>query len=160
MAVKSRWDLAEPAPVFAIQSALSDRPGWRFELIIDGTVPEYAQTINPTQIRASLEEALDLQEGEHSAAALLLLWSATEGALRFLADRENVEMESLDPGYVITQLYTLGLLGLQQYRTLDDAMRLRNRAAHGFQVSVTPQDLTGLVSLLNDLLNEVEVQAA
>ena len=90
----------------------------------------------------------------------MLLWSATEGALRLLTDREDVELESLVPGCLVTSLYSLGLLGREQYQTLDKAMRLRNDAAHGFQVSVTPEDLMGISALLNELLNEVEVKAA
>ena len=111
-------------------------------------------------IRASLEEAAELEQRKHPAAALLLLWSAMEGALRLLADRENVEMESLAPGYVITRLYTLGLLGREQYRRLDATMHLRNQAAHGFQALVTPEDLVGVAAVLSDLLKEVEVKAA
>jgi hypothetical protein len=94
------------------------------------------------------------------AAALLLLWSATEGALRLLARRENIDLESLAPGYVLTRLYTLGLLGREQYQILDEIMRLRNQAAHGFQVLVTPQDLTRIAAVLRELLSEVEVRAA
>lgn len=89
-----------------------------------------------------------------------MLWSATEGALRLLAEREHVELESLAPGYIVNKLYTVGLLGRDQHRTLQAAMHLRNQAAHGFQVSVTSEDLIGLSEVLNDLLNEVDVKAA
>jgi hypothetical protein len=77
-----------------------------------------------------------------------------------LADRQNVELDSLAPGYVAQRLYTLGMLGREQYEILDGAIRLRNQTAHGFQAAVTPEDLVGLAALLNELLNEVEVKAA
>ena len=93
-------------------------------------------------------------------AALLLLWSATEGALRLLASRENVVLKSLAPAYVVNRLYVLGLLGREQYQTLHEMMRLRNQAAHGFQVAVTSEDLSGISTVLKELINEVEAKAA
>jgi hypothetical protein len=158
--VKTRGELKDIQTVEGLQSILQNRPGWRFELIIDGTGTEPRETLSSSQIRAMLEEGIELQQRAHSAAALLLLWSATEGALRLLASRENVELESLAPGYVITLLYTLGLLGREQYQTLDGAMRLRHQAAHGFHVLITPEDLTGISQVLRELLGEVGVKAA
>ena len=85
---------------------------------------------------------------------------ATEGILRLLAAREDVDLESPAPGYVTTRLYTLGLLGREQYRILDEAVRLRNQAAHGFQVSVTRQDLAHIATIARQLLSELESKAA
>jgi hypothetical protein len=96
----------------------------------------------------------------HVVAALLLLWSATEGTLRLLAAREKVELESPAPGYMTKRLYTLGVLGRDQYRILDEAVRLRNQAAHGFQVSVTQQDLARVAAIARELLIELQSQAA
>jgi hypothetical protein len=158
--VKTREELRNEQSVAALETALRNRPGWRFELIIDGPPTQHRKTLDVIQIRASLDEADELQRNRHLAAALLLLWSATEGALRLLAGRENIELESLAPGYVLTRLYTLGLLGREQYQILDEIMRLRNQAAHGFEVSVTPQDLTRISAVLRELLSEVEVRAA
>jgi hypothetical protein len=158
--VKTRNDLKNEQSVSALENALRNRPGWRFELIIDGPATERRETLPATQIRASLDEADELQQHGHLSAALLLLWSATEGALRLLATRENIELESLAPGYVLKRLYTLGLLGREQYQILDEIMRLRNQAAHGFQVSVTAKDPTRIAGVLRELLSEVEIRAA
>jgi len=116
--------------------------------------------LDAPQIGTSLEEANELEQRGHVVAALLLLWSATEGILRLLAARENVELESPAPGYMTKRLYTLGLLGRDQYRILDESVRLRNQAAHGFQVSVTRQDLANVATIARELLNELESKAA
>ena len=158
--VKSRDELKDEQSIASLEAAIRDRPGWRFELVIDGKAGDFRETLDAAQIRASAEEAEGLQRHGHLAAALLLLWSATEGALRLLANRENIELESLAPGYVLKRLYTLGLLGREQYRTLDETMRLRNHAAHGFQVSVIPQNLAATAAVLRELLSQVEVKAA
>jgi hypothetical protein len=116
------------------------------------------------EVRDSTDDATSSQstteQGGHFIASFLLLWSATEGILRLLATRENVELESLAPGYVTTRLYTLGLIGREQYRVLDEALQLRNQAVHGFQVSVTRQDLANVATIARELLNEVESKAA
>jgi Holliday junction resolvase-like predicted endonuclease len=158
--VKTRGELQNVSSVAALEAALQNRPGWRFELVIDGTTTEIRQTLSPAQIWASLQEAADLEQRKHPTAALLLLWSAVEGTLRLLAKRENVVLESLAPAYVVNRLYTLGLLGREQYQMLQQAMRLRNQAAHGFQVSVNSEDLISLSALLRELINEVEPTAA
>jgi len=96
----------------------------------------------------------------HLAAALLLLWSATEGALRLLANREDVELESLAPAYVLKRLYMPGLRARAQYQTLDEVMRLRDQVGHGFQASIMPQDAARISVVLSELLSEVEARAA
>ena len=158
--VKTRFELNNAPFVPELEAALQNRPGWHFELMIDGAATEPRRTVSAAQIRSSLEEAIELNQRQHPTAALLLVWSATEAALRLLAHRENVDLESLAPSYVLQRLYSLGLLGRDQYQTLDGAMRLRNQAAHGFQVSIAPEDLTGISAVLSELLNEVEAQAA
>ena len=157
--VKTRDELKDEQPILALEQVLRNRPGWRFELIIDG-LDEEQKAIGTTQIRASLNEGDELQRHGHLAAALLVLWSATEGALRLLANRENIELESPSAGYMLKRLYTLGLLARGQYQILDEIMKLRNGAAHGFQVSLTPDDLKRISEVLSELLNEVEMKAA
>jgi len=158
--VKARNEFENEQAVAAIEAALRNRPGWRFELIIDRSDSEDGRLLGAPQIETSLEEANELQQRGHLIAALLLLWSATEGILRLLAARENVELESPVAGYMTKRLYTLGLLGRDQYRILDEALRLRNQAAHGFQVSVTRQDLANVSTIARELLIELESKAA
>jgi hypothetical protein len=61
---------------------------------------------------------------------------------------------------VTTRLYTLGLLGREQYRILEQSNRLRNQAAHGFDVSVTAQDLANIAGIARELFGELESEAA
>jgi REase_AHJR-like len=159
--VKARDELKDAQYVSALENAIRNRLGWRFELVIDGPAFKNRSIVGAAQIRDTLQETNDLQQHGHLAAALLLLWSATEGALRLLAEREKVELESsFAPGYLIRRLYTLGLLGREQYTILEDAVRLRNQAAHGFHVAISSQDLTRLASVSHELLREVEAKAA
>jgi hypothetical protein len=159
--VKTRDELKDDQPFLLFEQAIRNRPGWRFELVIDRlTNEEEREPIGAAQIRASLDEGNELQKGGYLTAALLVLWSATEGVLRLLANRENIELESPAAGYILKRLYTLGLLAREQYLTLDEMMKLRNQAAHGFQVSVAPQDPKRIAAVLSELLSEVETKAA
>jgi len=158
--VKARRELENLQPVAALEAAIRNQLGWRFELVIDGLDRDQERLFGVPQIATSIEEANQLQQSGYVVAALLLLWSAAEGILRLLATRENVELESAAPGYITTRLYTLGLLGREQYRILDEALHLRNQAAHGFQTSVTQQDLTNVTIIARQLLSELESKAA
>jgi REase_AHJR-like protein len=158
--VKARKELENLQPVAVMEAAIRNQPGWRFELIIDGLDREQEPLLGMPQITTSIEEASQLQQSGHVVAALLLVWSTAEGILRLLATRENVELESAAPGYITTRLYTLGLLGREQYRILEEALQLRNQAAHGFQVSVTEQDVAKVTTVARQLLSELEAQAA
>jgi REase_AHJR-like len=158
--VKARKELENLQPVAVMEAAIRNQPGWRFELIIDGMGRGQEPLLRMPQITTSIEEASQLQQSGHVVAALLLVWSAAEGILRLLATRENIELESAAAGYITTRLYTLGLLGREQYRILDEALQLRNQAAHGFQVSVTEQDVAKVTTVARQLLSELEAQAA
>jgi hypothetical protein len=83
--VKAREDLENGQAIAAMEAALQGRPGWRFELVIDGSDSEHKRSLGPPQIGSSLEEANELQREGHEVAALLLMWAATEGILRLLA---------------------------------------------------------------------------
>lgn len=141
----------------AMQTALKDRPGWRFELIIEGL--DQPRPLDPSQIENCIGEADILHRSGHFVAALLLLWSGIEGILRLIAIRENLELESAAPVYLVQRLYTLGLLARDQYHVLDEAIRLRNPASHGFQTLVTSKDLAALEETARQLLTEMNQPA-
>jgi hypothetical protein len=157
--VKHRTELGDEQ-IQAIEAAVATRPGWRFELIIDGSSRERDRILAAPDVVALIEEANGLHETGHLAAGLLLLWSAIEGVLRQMAAHEAIELASPAPKYLITRLYTLGLVSKEQYRILDDAIRSRNQAAHGFQVSISHQELLALTSIARQLLSDLESKAA
>jgi hypothetical protein len=131
--VKSRGDVEDQPVVAEIEAALRNRPGGRL--------------LSAPEITAALEQANELQQRGYFVPALLPLWSATEGVLRLLAARENVELENLAPAYVMRPISDV---------TVDDAVRLRNQAAHGFQTSITSRDVTSVAGLARELLHELE----
>ncbi len=84
--VKARRELENEQTLAAIEAALQNRPGWRFELIIDGSERDLGPLLGAPQIWTSLEEANELQQGGRFKASFLLLWAATEGILRLFGN--------------------------------------------------------------------------
>jgi REase_AHJR-like len=158
--VKSRRDVAQATDMAEIESALKERSGWRFELVIDGTESETQPILNLDQISRAIQEANHLKQEGYVVAAFLLLWAATEGLLRSIADREQVDLDSAASGYLTKRLYSVGLLARDQYLVLEDAVRLRNVAAHGFQASITIDAFLRLAAVSNQLLDELGIKAA
>jgi len=60
----------------AIEDAVRNRPGWRFELVIDKPDPEDRRLLGTPQIGTALEEANELLQHNHPVAALLRVVSA------------------------------------------------------------------------------------
>ncbi len=71
--VKARNEFGDQQGVAALEAAVQNHPGWRFEVIIDGSESEGGSLLGPPQIGTSLEEATELQMRGHVVAALLLL---------------------------------------------------------------------------------------
>jgi hypothetical protein len=106
---------------------------WRFELVVANPIesveiPDEAPITEAATAKSRAEEALSLV-ATHPEAALLLAWSALEGALR-LRERK-VRDDSSSAWLNIKQLYSLALLSESQYRLLQQANRIRSRVAHG-----------------------------
>ncbi len=72
-----------------------DIPGWRLDLVVVGssdTLPLTAglPVLPAREAERRYEEARQLADEGHENAALLIAWSATEAALRLLAERNAV----------------------------------------------------------------------
>lgn len=127
----------------ALARALAQLPGWTLNLVmLSDDDPLAAQE----QLRQRAERARRLADVDPEAA-LLLAWSAAEGALRRLADRAAV---SLPAGSPIAELYSRDLLTDEQYQLLHEVQRQRNALAHGRQARpVAPDTVRRLAELVH-----------
>jgi hypothetical protein len=90
--------------------------------------------LDATALRERVEEAGLVFQRELPEAAIMLLWSATEGILRLLADREHLTLSSRGPQTMVKTLYSQGVIDKDEYEILEQAGRLRNVAVHGFRI--------------------------
>ena len=137
--VKTRRGLSQARDLGDLARALEGRPGWRFEFIVtnpkgSSTVPDEADLAEPWLLDRRLVDAQRMAEARTLDAAMLLAWSAAEGTLRHISEREGVYVGRRGPSYLIKHLYSLGLLSREVYDVLDEGLRLRNSLIHGFTV--------------------------
>lgn len=153
--VKSHATLAESEDLQALARAIESQPGW--QLVLDVTNPDIqavdvgnAEELNQAEMHDRLAKARYLSDVDQDDAALVLVWSALEAALRLLAKRQNIELETNTPAFVLKQLYSLGALSREEYDLLQKSMRQRNLVAHGFRAPEVPD------GMLEQLMHKVE----
>jgi hypothetical protein len=117
----------------ALSDALQKHPGWRLDLILNGSSERIPKTINERLVRKRLDEGRVLAEQGMLAASLLITWSAAEAAMRLASKRNEVDLPDQQTATVITRLYTDGVIERGEYDFLLESMRMRNTVAHGFE---------------------------
>src|SRR5438270_2207515 len=122
-----------PADLVSVAQAINSRPGWRFEVVLlDAAAqvgPSELQSVE--QLERMLSEAERLLRNDMQAAAFVLLWSATEGALRHAALRKDIEPDR-EPRRLIRQLTSHGLITQAELQMLELSLGARNQVVHGF----------------------------
>src|SRR5207237_8262349 len=118
---------------------LRGQPGWRLELFVtnpkERPIVGLGDRLDRAELRSRIGEAKELlADGSHTAA-MLLAWSAAEGALRLLAERANVRLEKNDPSFVVRKLTMHGVLGDTEYGILRHAVDVRNALVHGYSAA-------------------------
>jgi hypothetical protein len=109
-------------------------PNHRFELATVSTrVSEGQLNIEQSVICNRCKDAAKLIGQGFIDAALLLTWSAAEGMLRLLAQREGLEVIEKDPPLkVLRTVYASGLLEREEYDLILQIAQVRNEVTHGF----------------------------
>jgi hypothetical protein len=136
-----------------------EEPGWRFDLVF--VAPDEPEPVfeGPKPSLDALEQrarsARTLLQGAESEAAFLLLWSALEGALRLIADRETIPVTTLPASGLIRELYSAGEISRQQFNEALRLLPIQNQLVHGAGC-LERADTEHLQRLVQDLLAEVK----
>lgn len=119
----------------ALAEAVSRLPNYRLDFVAAGKTsqPGRKDWLGTEELRNRIDEAVRLFGMGFSEASILLLWSATEGALRLLSDRQHVSARSESPLVMVKTLYAQGVLDKSQYNLLEQAVQYRNAATHGYR---------------------------
>ncbi len=137
--VKTRSTLSAAKYLKPLAEAVEQIPGWRFELVITnpkGRPVVFEKTRLPTSaaLFKRLSQAERFADSGDLEAAMLLAWSAAEGLLRRIGEREGVTLEDRGSSYVIKKLYSIGLLTKGSYKLFERGIKARNQLVHGFSV--------------------------
>jgi hypothetical protein len=139
--------------------------GWEFELVYTNPKTKYeipAITNSSTYIEAknSLERAakfLDTDASkEYSDAALLLIWSAVENALRANYKTYKPNEETTTPRALVRDSVIMGIIGKNDQQFLESMMMYRNEISHGvFQKRILKKDLEKLIKLGISIVDQI-----
>ncbi len=142
----------------ALAQAVKAQPNWTFRIVFaqDGpnTLPERGEFLSDSDVENRLTQSEQIAHQGAKDAALLFLWSATEAALRNLAERFDVKKPDLRPAALISQCYSDGLMDREDYDFLMASLQTRNAVALGLRQTVTDADLADLHACVRRLLDE------
>lgn len=156
--VKTKGSTTDLAKFEMLANEVNTRPNWRFEVVF--TNPQETpinmldeSSISHDMINQRLIEARKLLELNLLDGAFLLCWTALEAAIRQMLKLENDKLINKSPQSMIKNLYALGLINKIEYKSLDKYIHARNTLIHGFNYSVTRNDLEELLNFVNSLVN-------
>jgi hypothetical protein len=144
-----------------LEKAVQAHPGWSYRFVLHNVrEKELKEALLPALGFDEIRERLDAGEQLASSglldSALVVIWSAVEGTLRQMAADEKLTIPNQGPGALITILYSEGSLSREDYDVLKRLLEIRNRAAHGFQVSdITPETVATARKIATRLLNKL-----
>lgn len=161
--VRSKPTLADSPNLVALSEAVGAMPQWRLDLVVTNNgftrlVGADGEELDDAGIRERVAHVHHLLRIEQEEAAALLAWSAAEATLRIIARREGVDIDRPQPAYIVETLYSLGLLGQDDYAVLQAALQLRNLIVHGFQPHAEPAGAT--TALVNKIETWLEANPA
>lgn len=139
-----------------------DRPGWRFVVVSPGgsdrSPGPALQDLDETQVVALLDESAELRQRILIHAAILIGWAGLEAAMRRVARANAIEARRSDPGALLRELVSNGIVDRERYRDLSEVLRVRSAVAHGFVLPDTV-DSQAVLDLVNKTARELLEEA-
>ena len=149
-----------------LAESVERHPGWRFELIISNpsaasvselpTADSKQSTIGVAEIEDRIGSSQHLATAGDSQAAVILLWSALEAAIRTGLERIPASFINNAPVAILKQGIAYGLMDPEDYEVLSQLLPVRNAAAHGFAGVVNANLLDASTRITNSILAEVK----
>jgi hypothetical protein len=133
--VKRGPTLASEQQLRDIAEVFRATPGWRFDLVVVGDDDQAGVRPPPVLTKsgylARLKTAdLIASSAKDYSAAMLLLWTVTEAALRRLLQRSGDNPRLLGTR-LVKAAYSRGLIDASEFRSLESLARIRNAVVHG-----------------------------
>jgi hypothetical protein len=163
--VKSRTpDPAIAAQVGKIAERIRQQPGYRFELVVaDVTSPSSGNLGSDDKVLSGrLRTARDLLASGDQESALLVAWSALEGAVRARLGADSRSLQkALTSRSLVSALVSFGLIEEEDEPALTSLADKRNRIAHGdTETSARPREVENLIHLAMQVLEAPRLEHA
>ncbi len=139
-----------------LNETLSNHQDWRLEVLYAGSEPEQLPAVTTVRLKEQLADIRKLLPLEQRGS-LLLLWATLEALSRRLQPDQT--KHPLTPGSVVELLAGEGFVTPGEARQLREAVKWRNRLAHG-DLEITPvgEKLYDLVAIAERLIVDLERQ--
>lgn len=164
--VQSYGRVARSRRLEDLAKSVERHPGWRLELVLSNPpeaverealpVESKSPTIKFSEIEERIKNSKYLASTGDLRAAVILLFSALEAALRAGLERIPASFINNDSEAIIKQGVAYGLIDPEDYDTLRQLLPVRNAAVHGHAEAVDLDLLTKSTSITQRILAEVK----
>jgi hypothetical protein len=160
--VKNWVSASESGRLRAIAKKVESHQGWRFVVVSPGggdrSPAPALQDLEEAQVVALLDESAELRQRNLIPAAILIGWAGLEAAMRRVAQANAIEARRSDPGALLRELVSNGLVDRERYRDLSEVLRVRSAVAHGFAIPDTV-NAQSVLDLMNKTARELVEEA-
>jgi len=151
--VRSRETLDGADDLVALTVAVNAQPGWRIDLVVtnpreQSLVQQDTALLAHDEIQERVVAARQLLRLEQAEGSFVLAWSAVETFVRQFGETGSVPVDYLGTRTLLGDAYSLGMLSLEDYEALREALQQRNAIVHGYRASA---DLGNLASKIIDI---------
>ncbi len=146
---KHREDLQKDPQSMHVADVVNAQPGWRLDLVVlngDSATEKLARELPEPSVDAilrNLDHAEDsARTGDHDSA-FIIAWAALEAAMRRAARSAGIQLQNISPLFLLSTLYSNGLLERSEFDQLSGYLRFRDAIVHGLEApkldAIVPQ---------------------
>lgn len=142
-----------------IAQLISRHEGWRFIVVtpddIENNYLPDDGNVCPTweELSKQANKIPVIIESIGNAASLVYIWGLIEAVLRRYAIDLSIPIERLPFTRIAKHLYSIGELSVDELNLLLTTQVARNKAAHGYHVEITRDELNHSVDFINGMLS-------
>jgi hypothetical protein len=146
-----------------IAKLISQHEGWRFVVMtpddIENNYLPDDGNVCPTweELSKQVNKIPVIIESIGNAASLVYIWGLIEAVLRRYAIDLSIPIERLPFTRIAKHLYSIGELSMDELNLLLTTQAIRNKAAHGYHVEITRDELNHSVDFINGMLSNKKV---
>jgi hypothetical protein len=153
---RDRNELAADSNLTRYAEIIGLQTGWRFDFaILEAESPspkeiDGANDFSEEDIGKSFSESSEMVRAGFARPALITAWAGFEAAmrLRLRAAGERAGWGTA-PRSMLNELYSNGVITVEEFRKLENLFRVRNQIVHGFTSSLASEGAS--VQLLSDI---------
>jgi Holliday junction resolvase len=143
-----------------IAERVASHHGWRFLLV---TLDDITEKILPSdqnhlpsweELNSRLLNLSRLVRDSLFEPALLFLWSILEAALRKRAISQNIPIWRFPVEKLLNHIFSSGEISISEFDLFKSCLELRNKAAHGIQISIDPEILKSATASVGILVEK------